>query len=552
MAGGALTLSLEPIEGASADARGLYDHLFDTLEKNVRAFAKGKPYAQVLVDYLHSCKADGEVSERALLFVFSDGAGLCSMSAVATNHWFEVLLAALGDRLEALAMEHGLAVREKRKSLEEALAACDEPLIVLRKNLFAVSVARDKSVYLISDDLGDDTLDYERLKPAEKKKVDALAAEKNCACKVCEALRANKTVTVAVRRAPKPKYEVNNGQLLLHDAGLTELPRDLYALPIERLELLVRFDTLPDDIAKMTSLRTLSMAQLRELPASFSQLQLTSLALTAPKFRDWETIYALKTLRELWVYCAPELAASFDGARMPQLEKLEFPHCKLAASPKRLASLRSLRVLSLDGTLTEVSELPPNLRELDLGGSQLTEVPRAVASLPLETLQLAGNPIARIAEDALPRTLRSLGLEETKELTTLPESIGELTALEHLAITQSKLARLPESMRKLKKLTYLSLAGTTLPELPLWLGELDGLKTLYLYQGAFTELPESMRALHALEELSVIGTKIAAWPDWLGELRSLKKLLVSKKLVPPRDVQRLKKLLPHARIQVES
>ncbi|MHA1386077.1 MAG: leucine-rich repeat domain-containing protein, partial [Candidatus Helarchaeota archaeon] len=66
------------------------------------------------------------------------------------------------------------------------------------------------------------------------------------------------------------------------------------------------------------------------------------------------------------------------------------------------------------------------------------------------------------------------------QLTTLPESIGNLKSLKELYLEGNELTTLPESIGNLKSLKELYLRNNKLTALPESLGGLDNLKTLYL------------------------------------------------------------------------
>ena len=65
-----------------------------------------------------------------------------------------------------------------------------------------------------------------------------------------------------------------------------------------------------------------------------------------------------------------------------------------------------------------------------------------------------------------------------KGLTSLPETIGQLTSLKELWLTSNQLKSLPETI-----------------------GQLTSLKELYLHENKLTSLPETIGQLTALEEL---------------------------------------------------
>ncbi|MBP5092825.1 MAG: leucine-rich repeat domain-containing protein [Abditibacteriota bacterium] len=80
-------------------------------------------------------------------------------------------------------------------------------------------------------------------------------------------------------------------------------------------------------------------------------------------------------------------------------------------------------------------------------------------------------------------------------LTSLPESIGNLTKLEKLDLDGNNLTFLPESIGNLTGLTWLYLLNNNLTSLPESIGNLKSLRKLNLRQNNLTSLPESIGKL---------------------------------------------------------
>ncbi|HEY4423166.1 MAG TPA: COR domain-containing protein, partial [Pyrinomonadaceae bacterium] len=91
--------------------------------------------------------------------------------------------------------------------------------------------------------------------------------------------------------------------------------------------------------------------------------------------------------------------------------------------------------------------------------------------------------------------------EDSKKLTELPESLGQLTQLQMLDLTSNQLTALPESLGQLTQLQTLYLVSNQLTALPEWFGQLAQLQYLYLQYNELTELPETLVHLDHLEVL---------------------------------------------------
>jgi len=109
-------------------------------------------------------------------------------------------------------------------------------------------------------------------------------------------------------------------------------------------------------------------------------------------------------------------------------------------------------------------------------------------------------------------------------LTSLPESIGDLTKLETLWLEEHKFSSLPESFGNLVNLQSLNLERNQLTSLPESFGNLRSLQTLNLEWNRFTSLPESFGNLTNLEELNLDMNRLTSLPASFGNLMNLKKL----------------------------
>lgn len=111
-----------------------------------------------------------------------------------------------------------------------------------------------------------------------------------------------------------------------------------------------------------------------------------------------------------------------------------------------------------------------------------------------------------------------------KEITTLPDSIKELKALEFLRLDRTKLVSLPESIGQLSKLKSLSLSRTDINSLPESIGQLAALMLLNISHTRVDSLPKSLERLTNLESLDLSYSKFTSIPEQLGRLPKLRQL----------------------------
>jgi len=124
-----------------------------------------------------------------------------------------------------------------------------------------------------------------------------------------------------------------------------------------------------------------------------------------------------------------------------------------------------------------VNHLPPGLlshrrlRSLQIHNTPVT-LPEQVEWPKLETLRL-GSAGPAIPQCLLLPSLRSLAISAWKsKLKTVPESIGTLTKLWQLDLSDNQLTVLPDGMATLRGLRHLRLTGNKLKVLPAWLATL--------------------------------------------------------------------------------
>ena len=114
-----------------------------------------------------------------------------------------------------------------------------------------------------------------------------------------------------------------------------------------------------------------------------------------------------------------------------------------------------------------------------------------------------------------------------RNLTSLPESIGQLHKLQILVLSDNRLASLPESMGQLQTLVNLYLDGNQLTSLPDSIGQLQDLLILYLDRNRLVSLPESLFSLQGVRSLYLDGNQLSSLPESIGQLHKLRILGLS-------------------------
>jgi hypothetical protein len=150
----------------------------------------------------------------------------------------------------------------------------------------------------------------------------------------------------------------------------------------------------------------------------------------------------------------------------------------------------------------------------------------------------------------------------------IPPSIGLLSELEELDISNGIVSSLPSSLCRLKKLRVLNVEGNYLRTLPFDIGALQALEVLNLSNNSLYTLPKSfeklcnlkyldlssnqlrsvplaLSKLHSLLDLNLSDNKLHRLPSYFGNLKSLENLNLYGNVLTKRfpfTMSRLKKL----------
>ncbi len=147
-----------------------------------------------------------------------------------------------------------------------------------------------------------------------------------------------------------------------------------------------------------------------------------------------------------------------------------------------------------------------SIHQLDLTGLELTTLPEIICHL---------------------KALQKLFLREN-HLTSLPEAIGSLIHLNTLNLFANQLENLPDTIKSLTSLQELSLSHNQFKVIPPLLGDFPSLRLLFLANNNIIELPPALAKLTSLELLDLSSNQMAVLPDWVGNLQKLHTLLLAE------------------------
>ena len=181
----------------------------------------------------------------------------------------------------------------------------------------------------------------------------------------------------------------------------------------------------------------------------------------------------------------------------------------LTEFPRELFELADhIEVLDMSGN--NLSELPSdfgrfkNLKILFLSNNQFDHIPDVIADCPnLEMIGFKSNQIKTISESALPIKTRWLILTDN-QISKLPDSIGQLSRLQKLALAGNQISSLPDAMANCRNLELIRLSANQLEAMPDWLFQLPKLAWLAFSGNPCTAVGQSLASKVAEAKLSDI------------------------------------------------
>ncbi|CAF1717882.1 hypothetical protein HID58_085198 [Brassica napus] len=134
--------------------------------------------------------------------------------------------------------------------------------------------------------------------------------------------------------------------------------------------------------------------------------------------------------------------------------------------------------------------------------------------------------LATLIEVSAKKATQELNLQHKliDNLEWLPDSLGKLSSLVRLDLSENCIMALPPTIGGLLSLTWLDLHSNRIGQLPESIGDLMNLVNLNLSGNQLTSLPSSLSRLISLEELDLSSNSLSVLPETIGSLGSLEKL----------------------------
>ncbi|KAM4118657.1 hypothetical protein ACB094_02G219400 [Castanea mollissima] len=136
--------------------------------------------------------------------------------------------------------------------------------------------------------------------------------------------------------------------------------------------------------------------------------------------------------------------------------------------------------------------------------------------------------LASLIEVSAKKGTRDLNLQNKlmDQIEWLPDTIGKLSSLISLDLSENRIVALPTTIGGLSSLTKLDLHANRISELPESIGDLLNLIYLDLRANQLLSLPATFGRLIRLQELDLSSNQLYSLPELIGSLVSLRKLNV--------------------------
>ena len=186
-----------------------------------------------------------------------------------------------------------------------------------------------------------------------------------------------------------------------------------------------------------------------------------------------------------------------------------------------------------------------NATELDLSGLGLTSLPESLFQLTqLQTLYLSENHLTELPKGiGQLEDLQNLDLW-INHLTELPKEIAQLKNLLTLNLWRNQLTQLPKEIAQLKNLLTLDISINPLVELPIEVIQLVQLQTLAINDIQLAKLSKKIAQLRALRVLAINQNHLTELPKQIAQLENLQLLGLNRNHLTelPKEIARLQQL----------
>eukprot|EP01125_Pyxidicula_operculata_P016212 TRINITY_DN5551_c0_g4_i3.p1 TRINITY_DN5551_c0_g4~~TRINITY_DN5551_c0_g4_i3.p1 ORF type:complete len:2130 (-),score=371.64 TRINITY_DN5551_c0_g4_i3:539-6928(-) len=216
---------------------------------------------------------------------------------------------------------------------------------------------------------------------------------------------------------------------------------------------------------------------------------------------------------------------------LPSLSVLILKRNGLNQFPAQFNLLTTLQVLDLSENSIKV--FPPSsfssmtmLKRLLLGNNSLIRIPTTISDLiHLEELNLMNNRLESLTEAVTFCTsLKILSIQNNPNIKKIPESIGNLEALEEINLSKTSISVIPHSLGNCFDLQIMTCSGNKIQELPSTIWKCRKMKEFDISHNNLRRLSPGIGHWNKLVSLNVGHNHLRDLPSSLGALENISKL----------------------------
>jgi len=165
----------------------------------------------------------------------------------------------------------------------------------------------------------------------------------------------------------------------------------------------------------------------------------------------------------------------------------------------------------------------PRVTGLMLNFNNLTGViPESFGNLDaMQTLHISNNDITDLPESFYKLDGLHTFWMGTSSLSNLPDSFGYLPSLDQLSLGYNDISTLPESFGNLSSLTWFGMFDGGLDSLPSTFGDLGSLETCFLGSNEIAELPANFGDLSSIKIIDLNNNQLSSLPESFGNMNTL-------------------------------
>lgn len=142
------------------------------------------------------------------------------------------------------------------------------------------------------------------------------------------------------------------------------------------------------------------------------------------------------------------------------------------------------------------------IKDVRIYGTAITQLPKVLGDLPIQTLRIEHNPFLETIPDIY-GPLERLYIANNPYLRNIPDTIGQPETLQYVSLANNQLRSIPDSIGDYYHVIELNVEGNQLEQIPSTISNLTDLQTLNLSSNPYDSLPPELGTLSNLRSLTL-------------------------------------------------